>query len=85
MGKRYDVNIDFENDCLSVTDTLGEITNSFGSEQLYLHSIEDAEPIVERLQFLECYVKELENHLGYHGYSDSDFSDIREDVKFNLE
>lgn len=82
---RYIVNEDLENDCLTVEDKQGLITNSFGSESLMLTPIEDAEPIVDRLQFLECYVKELEMHLEYEGWSEKDFKDTREEVELNME
>lgn len=82
---RYEVTEDIENDCLTVEDKLGLISNSFGSEQLGLYPIEDAEPIVNRLQFLECYVKELEMHLTYHDWTEKDFKDTREEVELNME
>ena len=83
---RYEVQEDVENDCLTVSDKLGEITNSFGSEQLILCPVEDAAPIVERLQFLECYVHKLEvEHLKFLDYSDDDIRSIREEVELNME
>lgn len=82
---RYEIDEDTENDCLTVTDKLGELTNSFGSEQLMLHPVEDAEPIIERLQFLECYVKELEMHLGYYDWTEDNFRDVKEEVELNME
>ena len=84
---RYEVQEDIENDCLTVEDKLGELTNSFGSEQLMLHPIEDANPIVDRLQFLECYCKALEEALKYgpEEWTDKDFRDTREEVELNME
>lgn len=84
---RYEVQEDIENDCLTVEDKLGELTNSFGSEQLMLHPIEDANPIVERLQFLECYCKALEEALKYgpEEWTDKDFKDTKEEVELNME
>jgi len=84
---RDEVQEDIENDCLTVEDMLGELTNSFGSEQLMLHPIEDANPIVDRLQFLECYCKALEEALKYgpEEWTDKDFRDTREEVELNME
>lgn len=84
---RYEVQEDIENDCLTVEDKLGELTNSFGSEQLMLHPIEDANPIVDRLQFLECYCKALEEALKYgpEEWTDKDFKDTKEEVELNME
>ena len=82
---RFETSEDLENNCLTVEDTLGIITNSFGSEQLVLSPIEDAEPILNRLQFLECYVKELENHLTYEGWTEKDFRDTKEEVELNMD
>ncbi len=84
---RYEVQEDIENDCLTVEDKLGELTNSFGSERLILYPIEDASPIVERLQFLECYCKALEEALKYgpEEWADKDFKDTKEEVELNME
>ena len=83
---RYEVQEDIENDCLTIEDKLGLISNSFGSEQLILSPIEDAEPLIERLQFLECYVKTIEDeHLKYLDYSDHDIDLIKEEVELNME
>ena len=84
---RYEVQEDIENDCLTVEDKLGELTNSFGSERLILYHIEDANPIVERLQFLECYCKTLEEALKYgpEEWTDKDFKDTKEEVELNME
>lgn len=84
---RYEVQEDIENDCLTVEDKLGELTNSFGSERLILYPIEDASPIVERLQFLECYCKALEEALKYgpEEWTDKDFKDTKEEVELNME
>lgn len=84
---RYEVQEDIENDCLTVEDKLGELTNSFGSERLILYPIEDANPIVERLQFLECYCKALEEALKYgpEEWTDKDFKDTKEEVELNME
>jgi len=82
---RYEVKEDLENDCLTIEDKQGTITNSFGSEQLILNPIEDATPLIERLQFLECYVKELEMHLEYEGWTEKNFRDTREEVELNMD
>ena len=82
---RYSVQEDLEEDCLTVEDNTGVLVNSFGSEQLVLGNIEDASVIVNRLQFLECYVKELEMHLEYEGWTEKDFKDTREEVELNME
>jgi len=82
---RYEVKKDIENDCLTIEDKQGLLTNSFGSEQLILSPIEDAEPIIDRLQFLECYAKELESHLEYEGWTEKDFKDTREELELNME
>lgn len=84
---RYEVQEDIENDCLTVEDKLGELTNSFGSERLILYSIEDVSPIVERLQFIECYCKALEEALKYgpEEWTDKDFKDTKEEVELNME
>ena len=83
---RYEVQEDIENDCLTIEDKLGLISNSFGSEQLILSPIEDAEPLIERLQFLECYVKKIEDeHLKYLDYSDHDIDLIKEEVELDME
>ena len=82
---RYKVEEDIENDCLSIEDNEFELTNSFGSEQLMLHPIEDANPIINRLQFLEEYVKILEGHLRYFEFTDKDFRDCKEEAELNLE
>jgi hypothetical protein len=84
---RYEVKEDIENDCLMVEDTKAVITNSFGSEQLMLTPIEDALPLVERLQFLECYCKSLEEALTYGSdeWTDKDFRDTREEVELNMD
>lgn len=80
---RYEVQEDIENDCLTVEDKLGELTNSFGSERLILYPIEDASPIVERLQFLECYCKALEEALKYgpEEWTDKDNQELKEAMK----
>lgn len=85
--KRYEVNEDLENDCLTIEDKEALITNSFGSEQLILYPIEDASPIIERLQFLECYCKALEEALKYgpEEWTEKDFRDTREEVELNME
>lgn len=84
---RYNTEEDLENDCITIKDKLGELTNSFGSEQLMLHPIEDAGPIVDRLQFLECYCKALEEALKYgpEEWTEKDFRDTREEVELNME
>lgn len=82
---RYAVEEDVENDCLTVTDELGLLTNSFGSEQLVLTPIEDASPIIERLQFLEEYVPILEGHLRYFEFTDKDFRGCKEEAELNLD
>lgn len=82
---RYEVKEDIENDCLTVEDKLGLISNSFGSEQLLLHPIEDANPIITRLQFLEEYVQILEGHLRYFEFTDKDFRGCKEEAELNLD
>ena len=84
---RYEVQEDIENDCLTVEDKLGELTNSFGSERLILYPIEDASAIIDRLQFLECYCKSLEDSLRYgpEEWTDKDFKDTKEEVELNME
>ena len=82
---RYDVTEDIENDCLTVVDKCGKLQNGYGSEQLVLYTIEDASVIVDRLQFLECYVKAMEEHLKFHEWTDKDFRDLREEVELNME
>ena len=84
---RYEVTEDLENDCLTIEDKQGLITNSFGSEQLVLFTIEDATPIIERLQFLECYTKRLEDSLRWcpEEWNDKDFQDLREETEMNME
>lgn len=82
---RYNVEEDLENNCLTVTDTEYTLTNSFGSEELILGNIEDSTVIMDRLNFLEAYTKELEMHLTYEDYTEENFKDIREEVELNLE
>ena len=80
---RYNVEEDLENNCLTVTDTEYTLTNSFGSEELILGNIEDSTVIMDRLNFLEAYTKELEMH--YEDYTEENFKDIREEVELNME
>ena len=84
---RYNVQEDIENDCLTIEDIKGEITNSFGSEQLILSPVEDASPIMDRLQFLECYCKTLEEQLRYgpEEWNDKDFLNLKEETELNME
>lgn len=84
---RYEVTEDIENDCLSVEDKQGLITNSFGSEQLILYPIEDASVIIGRLQFLECYCKTLEEQLRYgpEEWNDKDFLNLKEETELNMD
>ena len=82
---RFEISEDIENDCLTVEDKLGLISNSFGSERLMLGPIEDAEPIIDRLQFLEEYVQILEGHLRYFEFTDKDFRDCKEEAELNLD
>ena len=83
--KRYSVEEDIENNCLTVTDTEYELTNSFGSDNLILGNIEDSSVIMDRLNFLELYVKRLEENLEYYEYNQDDFKGIKEDVECDLE
>ena len=85
--KRYIVTEDIENDCVTIEDKKEELTNNFGSDQLVLYPIEDALPIMERLQFLECYIKDLEDALRYGAdeWTDKDFKDLREETELNME
>lgn len=85
--KRYIIDEDIENDCLTIEDTEGLITNSFGSEQLILSPIEDATPIISRLQFLECYCKTLEEQLrwGPEEWNDKDFLNLKDETELNME
>ena len=59
---RFNVEEDLENNCLTVTDTEYTLINSLGSEELILGNIEDSTVIMDRLNFLEAYTKELEMH-----------------------
>ena len=86
MGsERYIVKEDLENGCLTIEDTLEELTNSFGSEELMLFPIEDASPIIDRLLFLEEYVNILEGHLRFFEFTDKDFHDCKEEAEMNIE
>ena len=82
---RYNVDEDLENNCLTVTDTEYTLTNSFGSETLILGNIEDSTVVMDRLNFLEAYTKELEMHLTYCDFTEENFKDIREEVELNME
>jgi len=85
MTERYTVEEDLENDCLTVTDNEYTLTNSFGSDNLILGNIEDSTVIINRLNFLEAYTKELEMHLTYADFTEENFKDIREEVELNME
>ena len=82
---RFNVEEDLENNCLTVTDTEYTLINSLGSEELILGNIEDSTVIMDRLNFLEAYTKELEMHLTYADYTEENFKDIREEVELNME
>ena len=85
MTERYTVEEDLENDCLTVTDNEYTLTNSFGSDNLILGNIEDSTVIMNRLNFLEAYTKELEENLKYYDFTEENFKDIREEVELNME
>jgi len=81
---RYKTSKDYGNDCLTICDEEEELQTSFGSE-IVLYPLEDAETVVDKLNFYELLVKELMMHLEYHEWTEDDFKSVIEDVEANLE
>ena len=81
---RYKTSKDYTNDCLTICDEEEELQTSFGSE-IVLYPLEDAETVVDKLNFYELLVKELMMHLEYHEWTEDDFKSVIEDVEANLE
>ena len=85
---RYETEEDLENDCLTLMDNEGELKTSFDSE-IILFPLEDAQTVVDKLNWYERYygllVGMLKEHLEYHGWSEDDFKGVIEDVEANLE
>ena len=81
---RYEAIESVENDCLTIIDNEDELKTSFDSE-IVLYPIEDAIPIVDKLNWYDAIVKEMKMHLEYHGWNEDDFLNIIEDVEANLE
>ena len=47
--------------------------------------MEDAEIVVDKLNFYELLVKRLCEHLEYYGFGPDDVKDVIEDVRCDLE
>lgn len=84
IDKRYISRPDTMNDCISLIDTLDELKNEFDSE-IVLYPMEDAEIVVDKLNFYELLVKRLCEHLEYYGFGPDDVKDVIEDVRCDLE
>ena len=83
MSKRYETSEDLENDCITLTDTMDELTTSFDSE-IILYPLEDAVTVVDKLNWYELLVQMLKENLEYEGWSEDDFKSLIEDVEANL-
>ena len=81
---RYKTSKDYTNDCLTICDEEDELKTSFGSE-IILSPLEDAETVIDKLNWYDLLVKELMEHLKYEGWSEDDFRGVIEDVEVNLE
>lgn len=85
---RYETQEDLENDCLTLIDNKEELKTSFDSE-IILFPLEDAQTVVDKLNWYEQYygllVGMLKEHLEYHGWTEDDFKGVIEDVEANLE
>lgn len=84
VEKRYIGKPDTMNDCISLIDNLDELKNEFDSE-IVLYPMEDAEIVVDKLNFYELLVKRLSEHLEYYGFGPDDVKDVIEDVRCDLE
>ena len=72
---RYKTSKDYTNDCLTICDEEEELQTSFGSE-IVLYPLEDAETVVDKLNFYELLVKELMMHLEYQQFNEVDRTDV---------
>ena len=81
---RYEYTKDTMDDCITLTDNEYELKTSFDSE-IVLYPLEDAIPIVDKLNWYDKLVKEMKMHLEFYGWSEDEFKSIIEDVEANLE
>lgn len=80
---RFEYISDVEEDCLTITDNEDELRTSFDSE-IVLYPLEDAQVVVDKLNYYDALIKELRGHLEYYGWTEKDFRAILEDVEANL-
>lgn len=62
---RYTVDVDYKDDCITVTDEKEELTTSFGSE-IILAPAEEAEIVINELNKKEVIIKVLYDALLVH-------------------
>ena len=84
VEKRYIGKPDTMEDCLIITDNLEELKSDYDSEVI-LYPLEDAEIVVDKLNFYDLLVKRLSEHLEYYGFGPDDVKDVIEDVRCDLE
>lgn len=77
---RYVGDVDYGENCITVTDIRGELINNFGSE-IILTPIEDAEIIVNKLNFYDNLSMRLIRELTYNGYVEENIQEIIDEVK----
>lgn len=82
---RYETQEDTENDCLTLIDNEDELKTEFDSE-IMLFPLEDAQTVVDKLNWYEAIVQECKSHLKYYEWTEEDFKKtIIEEAEANLE
>ena len=77
---RYVTDVYYKDYCITVNDTQGELVNNFGSE-IILAPAEDAEIIIDKLNFQDKLITRLIQELSYNGYEDENIQELIEMVK----
>ena len=79
MSDRYYFKKDYDEDCLSIVDTMDEVKTAFGSE-IVLSPLADAEIIADELNKNERIIMRLREELKYNGYVNENIDEIIETV-----
>ena len=81
---RYTGEKDIQNDCLTIEDDKEELKTNFDSN-ICLYPLEDAEIVLDKLNFYELLVERLCDNLEYYGFDEEAVKEVISDVMYEFD